>query len=154
MLVTSKERRMLLKRTLEVVGVIASMCAVGMAGDDGGCSNRLLNGSYGVLASGTVIGVGPVALVGVFNFDGDGRVTGIVIQKVNGNNVQLTFTGSYNVDSNCVGTDVTTLSNGQIASHAYAVVSSGKEFYILNTTPPGATSNVVSGVGKRQAGAD
>jgi hypothetical protein len=44
-----------------------------------------LNGSYGVLASGTVIGVGSVALDGVFIYDG--QVTWTVIQKVNGNNV-------------------------------------------------------------------
>ena len=141
---------MSLKRALEILGIMAALCAIGVAADNGGCSNKSLSGSYGVLASGTVIGVGPVALVGVFNYDGHGQVKGTVIQKVNGNNVQLTFTGAYTVDSNCVATDATTLSNDQTASHAYAIVDNGKQFYILNTTPPAATSNVVSGVGKKQ----
>jgi hypothetical protein len=49
---------------------------------------------------------------------------------------------------------MTTLSNGQTATHAYVLAGHGKEFYILNTTPPGATASVVSGVGKRQFGED
>ena len=145
---------MSLKRVFETVGTMAALCAVGLAADHSVCTNKSLKGSYGVLASGTVIGVGPVALVGVFNYDGNGQVTGTVIQKVNGNNVQLTFTGFYSVAANCAASDVTALSNGQTASHAYAIINNGKQFYILNTTPPAGTSNVVSGVGKKQVDED
>jgi len=58
-----------------------ALCAVGLAADQSPAPTKSLKGSYGVLASGTVIGVGPVALVGVFNYDGNGQVTGTVIQK-------------------------------------------------------------------------
>src|SRR5690349_17660866 len=74
------------------------------------CSNATLNGSYGVIASGTIVGVGLVALIGVFNYDGAGKMSGTVIQKVNGNNVQVTFTGIYSVDQNCVVSDVANIS--------------------------------------------
>ena len=99
------------------------------------CSQATLNGSYGVIASGTAIGVGSVALIGVFNFDGAGIVSGTVTQKVNGNNVQVTFSGTYAVDENCLASDNTLVSNGQTAIHAYVIVNNGLEFYILNTTP-------------------
>jgi len=34
------------------------------------------------------------------------------------------------------------------------MVGRGKQFYILNTTPPGAAANVISGEGKKQFGGD
>jgi hypothetical protein len=115
------------------------------------CSNATLNGSFGVYASGSVIGVGPVALLGVLTYDGNGNLTGTVFQKVNGNNVQVTLTGTYSVDSNCLVSDTSLASTGQVATHEYVIVDDGKEFYILNTTPPTATSgNVIVGVGKKQ----
>jgi hypothetical protein len=129
---------------------LAAVFSGALAQGKGNCSNASLNGSYGVTATGTAIGVGPVALVGVFNYDGQGNFTGIIYQKVNGNNVQLTFTGTYNVDSSCVVSDTVYLSNKQIATHASVVVDWGNEFYILNTTAPTATSgNVVIGTGKK-----
>ena len=115
------------------------------------CSNATLNGSYGVSASGTIIGVGPVALVGVFEYNDKGNLTGTAIQKVNGNNVEVTLTGTYTVDSSCLVSDTTVASNGLTATHESVIVNSGKEFYILNTTPPTATSrNVIIGVAKKQ----
>jgi hypothetical protein len=119
------------------------------------CSNATLNGSYGVSATGTVIGVGSVALIAVFKYDGQGNFTGTVIQKVNGNNVQVTFTGTYVVDADCFVSDVTQISNGQTHTHTSVIVNDGKEFFILNTTAPTATSgNVISGVGKKQFSED
>jgi hypothetical protein len=117
----------------------------------GRCSDATLNGSYGVSASGTVIGVGPVALVGVLDYDGKGNLTGTIFQKVNGNNVEVTLTGTYAVDSSCLVSDTIVTSTGQTATHESVIVNGGKEFYILNTTPPSATSgNVILGVAKKQ----
>ncbi len=116
------------------------------------CSNATLKGAYGLYATGTVIGVGPVGLVGVLNYDGRGAFTGTVFQKVNGNLVQFTLTGTYSVDSNCVSTDVSLTSTGQSATHTVVIVDNGNEFYSLNTTP--SPGNVVVGIGKRQFAAD
>jgi len=119
------------------------------------CSNATLNGSYGLTASGTVIGVGPVALVGVLEYDGKGNLTGgTVFQKVNGNNVEVTLTGTYTVDPSCIVFDTFLDSNGRTSTHVSVIVDSGKEFYILNTTPPPTVTppsgNVVVGVAKKQ----
>jgi len=110
------------------------------------CSNAILDGSYGLVGNGTVIGVGPVSLVGVLNYDGRGNLTGTVYQKVNGNNSQFTLYGTYTVDATCTVTDVTHTSSGATAMHVYVVVDNGKEFYSLNLVP----GNVISAVGKKQ----
>src|SRR5215472_10407706 len=95
------------------------------------CSNTVLYGGYGVTGTGTSIGVGPVAFVAVFNFDGDGHLEGTFFQKVNGNNVQVTFTGTYTVDSGCVVSVTNFLSSGLTATLTLVVVDGGKEFYLL-----------------------
>ena len=92
--------------------------------------------------------VGPVGLVAVLNFDGRDTLTGIVFQRVNGNIVQFTVTGTYSVDSNCIYTDVTFTSTGQMATHTAVVVDGGNEFYSLNMTP--SPGNVIIGIGKKQ----
>ena len=112
------------------------------------CSNATFNGTYGLYATGTLIGVGPVGLVGVLNYDGQGAFTGTVFQKVNGNLVEFTVTGTYSVDSNCVSTDVSHTSTGLTATHTVVLVDNGNEFYSLNTTP--SPGNVIVGIGKRQ----
>jgi hypothetical protein len=112
------------------------------------CSNALLNGSYSLYASGTVIGVGPVGLVGVLKYDGQSTLTGIVFQRVNGNIVQFTLTGTYSVDSNCIVTDTTVTSTGQTAMHTYVIADNGNEFYSLNMAETPA--NVIVGIGKKQ----
>ncbi len=115
------------------------------------CSSKVINGSYGVTGGGTAIGIGPVAFVAVFNFDGDGHLNGTFYEKVNGNNLQVTFTGVYTVDMGCVVSVTNHISSGATATLILVFVDGEKEFYLLNTTPPTATSgNTVSGIGKRR----
>ena len=71
-----------------------------------------------------------------------------MFQRVNGNIVQFTVTGTYSVDSNCIVTDTTFTSTGQTATHTYVVADKGNEFYSLNMTP--SPANVIVGIGKRQ----
>ena len=131
-----------------LIGIIGFALLSGAAHSKEPCSNAILNGSYGLNATGTIIGVGPVGLVGVLKYDGRGTLTGIVFQRVNGNSVQFTLTGSYSVDSNCIVTDVTVTSTGQTATHTYVIVDSGNEFYSLNMTP--SPANVIVGTAKKQ----
>jgi hypothetical protein len=112
------------------------------------CSNAILNGSYSLYATGTVIGVGPVGLVAVLKYDGKSTFTGIVFQRVNGNIVQFTVTGTYSVDENCIATDVSTTSAGQTGTHTFVIADKGNEFYSLNMAPTPA--NVIVGIGKKQ----
>ena len=71
-----------------------------------------------------------------------------MFQRVNGNIVQFTLTGTYTVDSNCIVTDVTVTSTGQTAMHTYVIADNGHEFYSLNMSP--SPANVIVGIGKKQ----
>ncbi len=115
------------------------------------CSNNVVNGSYGVTGNGTSTGVGPVAFVAIFDFDGNGNLSGSFYQKVNGNNVQPTFTGTYTVEANCVVSVTNYLSNGITATLILVFVDGGKEFYLVNTTAPTATTGItLNAIGKRR----
>jgi len=94
-------RNRLLQLTLIVLSV-----AIGMqAEDSGSCSNATLHGSYGLHATGTIIGVGDFAAVGRFTFDGKGKLTGQLFTRVAGNNMEPpTFTGTYSVSPDCIVT--------------------------------------------------
>ena len=95
-------RNRLLQLTLVVFGL-----AIGMqAQDKANCSNATLHGSYGLHATGTIIGVGDFAAVGRFTFDGKGNLTGKLFVRVNGNNMAPPeFTGTYSVSPDCTVTD-------------------------------------------------
>jgi hypothetical protein len=112
------------------------------------CTNAILSGAYGINASGTIIGVGPVGLVGFLKFDGRNTFTGVIFQRTNGNIVQFSVTGTYSVDANCMVSDVSTTSTGQTATHTYVVVDNGNEFYSLNMVP--SPPNVIIATAKRQ----
>jgi len=149
-----------LHKTFRVLGsVTLSTIAVFLfastlsAGEDGSrqCSNRTLKGSYGLYADGTVIGVGPTAVIAIFTYDGEGNLTGTGTSKVNGNVSHFTLTGTYTVDEDCNVSDTVLFPSGATATHEYVIVQNGKEFYFLNTTPGTATAgNVSVGVGKKQ----
>ena len=94
-------------RTVSASAVIlsASMLIAGEHGN-GQCSNATLKGSYGLHATGTIIGVGDFAAVGRFTFDGNGSLTGKLFVRVAGNNREPpAFTGTYSVSPDCTVTD-------------------------------------------------
>ena len=112
------------------------------------CSNSTLNGSYGLHATGTIIGVGNFAAVGRFTFDGRGNLTGKLFVRVNGNNNTLTITGTYSVSPDCTVSDVWKISDGSTSTHESVLVDEGKEYFILNNTL--GDPSVISGEAKRQ----
>jgi hypothetical protein len=115
------------------------------------CSNRTLKGSYGLYGDGTVIGVGPNAVIALFTYDGEGNLTGTGTSKVNGNVSHFTLTGTYAVDADCNVSDTVLFPSGATATHQSVIVDNGMEFFFLNSTPGTATSGHVSvGVGKKQ----
>jgi len=61
-------RNLLIQLTLVVLSLVIGT----QAEDRAGCSSATLQGSYGLHATGTVIGVGDFAAVGRFTFDGKG----------------------------------------------------------------------------------
>jgi hypothetical protein len=66
--------------------------------------NATLHGSYVVFGTGTIVGVGPVTVVGVQTWDGQGNTVAIHTVSVNGNIFTgVTKTGTYSVNPDCTG---------------------------------------------------
>jgi len=116
-------------------------------GRPGNCSQRTLNGSYGDTFSGTIVGFGPIAGIGVTNFDGRGHFTGTDTVNINGSGgIPEMSTGTYTVNSDCTGSTVQTFPDGRVVSLSLVIISHGKEYLFLNTAP----GVVITGSSKRQ----
>jgi hypothetical protein len=138
---------MSLKRFAKALSVvILALPLVSIAAEN--CSNATLNGSYGLHATGTVMGVGNFAAVGRFTFDGKGNLAGKLFVRLNGNNNVANITGTYSVSSDCTVSDVWRFSDGSTSTHESILVNEGKEYFILNTTS--GEPSVISGEAKRQ----
>ena len=140
---------MLLKyRFLTAVALIGLVLPIGVkAQDKRNCSNATLHGSYGLHATGTVIGVGDFAAVGRFTFDGKGKLTGKLFVRVNG--ISMTppeFTGSYSVSPDCTVTD--NWGAPINSTHVSIIVDDGKGYVILNNTL--GSGDTISGEAKQQ----
>src|SRR4051794_740981 len=92
-------------RNLLVLGALTLALAPQPLRADPNCSNSTMRGTYVASATGTVIGVGPIASVSVLLYNGDGTGTSLSGTKsVNGvvstsSNVPATFT----VNPDCTG---------------------------------------------------
>jgi len=116
-------------------------------GRPGNCSQRTLNGSYGDTFSGTIVGFGPIAGIGVTNFDGRGHFTGTDTVNINGSGgIPEMSTGTYTVNSDCTGSTVQTCPDGWVVSLSLVIISHGKEYLFLNTAP----GVVITGSSKKQ----
>jgi len=123
---------------------------------DNGCSNATLRGSYGLEGTGTLTGgpfAGPIALVGVITFDGNGRFTQHQTQRLLVAGVPTTlkvpFIGTYTVNADCTfSLEQTNTLNGTIATVEAVIVDHGREYVGLNTTA--GSPNVVSAVAHKQ----
>jgi len=129
------------------VALLVLVLPTGAKAEDGNCSNATLHGSYGLHATGKVMGGGDFAAVGRFTFDGKGGLAGKLFVRVGGNNVSVTITGTYSVSSDCTVSDVWNAS-GSISTHESVIVDEGKEYFIVNNTS--GDGSVISGEAKRQ----
>lgn len=136
-------RRLVLWLTLVVLSF-----AIGMQAQDGAnCSNATLRGTYGLHATGTIIGVGDFAAVGRFTFDGNGHLTGQLFVRLAGNNAEPpVFSGSYSVSPDCIVTD--SWGPPINSTHVSVIVDHGKGYVILNNTS--GSGDTISGEGRRQ----
>ena len=143
-------------RSIVSLGTAAGLAAAFIVGagarSDGraGCSSATLNGAYSLRATGDVIGIGPFAAVGVFNFDGNGHVSASLVTRTNGANGVSNVTGTVVVAPDCTAADTLSTATGVVSTHSYAIFGRGRGFYILNTTV--GAPNVVIGEARRQAG--
>jgi hypothetical protein len=137
-----------MNRFLQSLALVVVVLTVTANADDKKlCSNATLQGSYGLHATGTVIGVGDFAAVGHFSFDGAGTLTGKLFLRVNGENVEPPeFTGTYAVSPDCTVTD--TWGAPINSTHVSMIVGHGKGYFILNNTS--GSGDTISGEARRQ----
>ena len=112
------------------------------------CSSRTLKGAYGVKFEGVRVGVGPIASVSRFTFDGEGNFTTSEIGRFNGNPVQRAFSGPYTVYEDCTGFlsfPYTVTGQPHDVHGDFVIVDEGQEFYLLDNSD----NWVANGVGKR-----
>jgi hypothetical protein len=131
-----------------LAGTVIPLTAI--AAESGrGCSNATLHGQYSLRATGDVLGVGPFAAVGVFNYDGNGHVIATIVTRINGVNGQSDNVGTYSVNADCFVNDSLTATTGAVSTHESVIFDHGNGFFILNTTA--GAPNVIIGEARRQA---
>jgi hypothetical protein len=136
--------------SLTLAGSLAGAMVLAQEAADAtqGCSNATLHGQYSLRATGDVLGVGPFAAVGVFQYDGHGHVSATLVTRVNGVNGQSDSAGMYSVSGDCFVSDSMTATNGAVTTHQSVIFDRGDGFFILNTTT--GAPNVVLGEARRQ----
>ena len=144
---------------LFALGLIVNLAAPVYADDAHTCSRARVAGTYGVLDSGTVIGVGPRAALALLTLDAAGNIYGTVTASLNGAVTSGTVSGTYAVSPDCTGT--TTFSeydsSGNLlitATVALVWDSDMQEFRFLFTSavlPDGtALATVINGDAKKK----
>jgi hypothetical protein len=99
------------------------------------CSTASIKGSYGISCEGTIVGTGPVAVIGVFTADGKGNATEVETLSFNGEISQgVPFTVTYTVNADCTGTHVAT-GLGSVFHGDIVIQDHKKEFRYISTDP-------------------
>lgn len=98
------------------------------------CTNQSLQGAYGFSLNGTNFNFGvPWAIVGRFDSDGNGAITGTGTQSTKGDVSRSKFTGTYQVEADCSGVATFTFGAGARAVLQFVVVDSGKRVEMIVT---------------------
>jgi hypothetical protein len=109
------------------------------------CTVAGLKGNFGVEASGVFLGVGAVALDGLFTLDGKGNVTGTESGSIAGSIFTgQSVSGTYTVASNCTGT-ITVMVLGQTLHSSFVVTNGGKGLLLVGTD----AGTIISGFGQQ-----
>ena len=122
-----------------VVFVMAfvSLLVLGLVsrGQAGECSNASIKGIYGFSCEGTVVGVGPLAVIGVLTADGNGNGSEVETISFNGDIVQgATFTVTYTVNADCTGSFVSS-GLGAVFHNDFVIDDNKKEIRLIPTEP-------------------
>ena len=124
--------------TVFVPGIVRSA----QAGENKGCSNATLQGSFGFTSVGNLIDpnvypppfAGPYAEVGRQTFDGKGTTSGTATLSANGNPQAVTITGTYVVNPDCTGTMTLYVSPFNSYGHAdFVIDDDGAEIRLIFT---------------------
>lgn len=107
------------------------------------CGLADLRGTYGFFRSG-VNPQGPIAAVGIGQFDSDGNMTTLQTTNRNGTITQGSFPGTYEVFADCRG--VWYDASGAVIAH-FVLLDGGNELFFLSVSP----GNTITGHSKRIA---
>ncbi len=122
---TFRKRKGVLKTFAVILFVTVALSAVSSA-RGGQCSLAGVAGKWGVTTSGTVVGIGPRASVGIFTLDAAGNLlNGKATASLNGVVTEETFSGMYTVNPDCTGKlaiDVFDLSGKKILTATFDLV--------------------------------
>ncbi len=146
-------------RSITIVGmtlVFGIAVPNAQADEDHTCTLGSLEGPYGFIQTGTLIGAGPIANpnlpianVGVITFDGEGNLSQHLTNSRNGVISPVNVTGTYTVNPigesphNCTGS--WTISNGNTAD--FVIVAGGSEVMFIRTVP----GTVITGILTKQS---
>lgn len=98
---------------------------------DDGCGLGTLKGTWGSAINGTIIGVGPIAVLGVTKFDGEGHFSMDATAVTDGNVSPEQTTGTYTLNHDCTGTTVDSIGD----SSTFVLVGDGTEIIAVSTRP-------------------
>lgn len=133
------------------VGLVASLGAEAQNRASDGhrirhCSAATLKGRFGFLATGTIVGIGPVSFVGTEDFDGVGSFSARDWASFNGATFSRDYVGTYEVDADCTGTITFPSPTRGVDIHfKFVIVDGAREAFAIETDP----GTVVSGTMKR-----
>jgi hypothetical protein len=106
------------------------------------CSTAAIAGTYGFHGGGDLVSQGVVAFDGQYVLDGAGNLTGVKTESVGGVITSAAaITGTYTMASSCLGT-ITYQFNGATENFNMVMVSSGKEFFTIETDAGTVTTAV------------
>jgi hypothetical protein len=118
---------------LAIMTFAAATKSLKAADDDALCplGNATLSGTYMLRGEASVVGVGPVTVVGWLTYDGKGSVTkASMTVSVNGTISTGTFSAPYTVNKDCSGS---VEPPGQ--HYTFVVTPDGKNVYFIQTDP-------------------
>jgi hypothetical protein len=123
--------------------IVLGIVPKAQAGENKGCSNATLRGSFGYTASGTLLPAavgaelaGPFGEIGRQTFDGNGNTTATATINANGNIVRVTIEGTYTVNPDCTGSMTRNVSPLGVTAHDDLVIEDeGMELRTISTDP-------------------
>jgi len=112
------------------------------------CSNASLTGKFGFLLSGVHVSMGDYALMGIFTVDGKGNLEGKGVQSANGQQGQVSFVGTYSIETDCTGSASFTFEDKNVGKVRFVLVSDATEVLIFDV----GGHTVETGYAKKQFG--
>ena len=98
------------------------------------CTSANFLGAYGYTFTGlTGFNALPFAAVGRLVADGQGGVSGVETDSSNGEIFQRTYTGTYKVNQDCTGSEVSIDNFGKTVKCDFVIVAGGKEIQVIET---------------------